>query len=468
MNFKSISFNIIRIILYIIILIFAYMLFNIFFNSFYKVCNVSISFESEYTGERPIEIYYLLDKGDEYNSDNMVGITDENQHFTYNGSIELPCQYISGLRLDFGDRNEGTVIIKSVSIKDYDGYMDIPLSELAQYPMNDIYVSNLSEDSLELTVSSYNKQSDSYLADPYIEIKDLQKTPYKNYSNIFSAIAAVILTLIIYKFVRLKSVYTMFIDLYGSRKLIFSLAKNDFKTKYAGSYFGVLWAFVQPVCTILVFWFVFQVGFRSSNVGNVPYILWFICGLIPWFFFSEAWGSSTNSLQEYSFLVKKVVFNVNILPLVKIISALFVHIFFIIFLVIVFVAYGIAPSLYWLQALYYCICMIMIVIGLSYVTSALLVFFKDLGQIMNIVLQFGMWLTPIMWSIDIIPGNLMWLFKLNPMYYVVQGYRDSFIYNVPFYNNIKQTLYFWLVTGVIMLIGCLLFRKLKPHFADVL
>lgn len=74
----------------------------------------------------------------------------------------------------------------------------------------------------------------------------------------------------------------------------------------------------------------------------------------------------------------------------------------------------------------------MLVISLSYITATLVVFFKDLGQIMNIILQFGMWLTPIMWQIDMIPDRFMWLFKLNPMYYVVQGYRDSMIYNVPF------------------------------------
>ena len=93
-------------------------------------------------------------------------------------------------------------------------------------------------------------------------------------------------------------------------------------------------------------WFVFQVGFRSNDIGNIPYILWFASGLIPWFFFSEAWNSATNSLTEYSFLVKKVVFKVHILPLVKVISNLFVHIFFVVFLVLFFIVYGIEPQVY--------------------------------------------------------------------------------------------------------------------------
>ena len=75
-------------------------------------------------------------------------------------------------------------------------------------------------------------------------------------------------------------------DLLSSRNLILSLALNDFRTKYAGSYFGVLWAFIQPIVTIFVFWFVFQIGLKVTPVDeNVPFSLWFMCGLIPGSFF---------------------------------------------------------------------------------------------------------------------------------------------------------------------------------------
>ena len=110
----------------------------------------------------------------------------------------------------------------------------------------------------------------------------------------------------------------------NNRKLIFSLAKNDFKTRFAGSYLGIFWAFVQPVVTILVYWFVFQVGFRNGTVDEFPFVLWLTAGLVPWFYFSEALMGATNSLLEYSYLVKKVVFNIDILPVIKVLSALFV------------------------------------------------------------------------------------------------------------------------------------------------
>lgn len=283
-----------------------------------------------------------------------------------------------------------------------------------------------------------------------------------------AVLGALAVVALIKKFIGLSAIYNTYKTLCSERKLIWSLAKNDFKRKYAGSYFGIIWAFVQPVCTIMLFWFVFQVGLRSTAVGNAPFLLWLMCGLVPWFFFSEAWNTASFSLIEYSFLVKKVVFQINILPAVKIVSALFVHIFFVAFMLLVFMLYGYRPDIYWFQCIYYSLCLVILILSISYMCSAVMVFFKDLSQIMNIALQFGMWLTPIMWNIDIIPSGLRWIFKLNPMYYIVQGYRDSLIGGIPFYYNMKQTAYFWLVAGLLMLGGFYIFGRLKPHFADVL
>ena len=112
-------------------------------------------------------------------------------------------------------------------------------------------------------------------------------------------------------------------------KLVWNLAKNDFKSRFAGSYFGVIWAFVNPIVTILLYWFVFEkalnAGAQITKAGiNVPFVLWLIAGMIPWFYFSEAWSSGTNSLIEYSYLVKKVVFDIRCLPVIKIISSSFI------------------------------------------------------------------------------------------------------------------------------------------------
>ena len=267
----------------------------------------------------------------------------------------------------------------------------------------------------------------------------------------------------------MKKILALPAELYQNRKLVLSLAKNDFKTKYAGSYLGIVWAFIQPIVTILVYWFVFSVGLKAGTVSDYPFALYLVSGIIPWFFFQDALNGGTNALIEYNYLVKKVVFKISILPIVKIISALFVHVFFVAFALLLCACYGYTPSLYTLQIIY-SVCTFLFVLGLVYATSAIVIFFRDLAQIIGIFLQVGVWLTPIMWDIDMLSSHpwLIKLFKLNPMYYVVTGYRDSMLGHVGIWNHVSWTIYFWVVTILLFGLGSVIFKRLKPHFADVL
>lgn len=269
--------------------------------------------------------------------------------------------------------------------------------------------------------------------------------------------------------VKSKSVILLLTDLSSNKMLIWNLAKNDFKTKYAGSYLGIIWAFINPIITILIYWFVFSYGLKAgSPVEGVPFILWFIAGLIPWFFFQDALVNSTNCMIEYSYLVKKVVFKISVLPIIKILSSLFVHVVFIVFLLLIAVIYGVRPSIIILQLIYYSLCTFFLVLGIAYATSAIVLFFKDLSQIISILLQIGMWMTPIMWSYTIMPEKYQWIVKLNPFFYIVEGYRDTLLVNVWFWERYFQTAYFWIIALTLFGTGALIFKKLKPHFSDVL
>lgn len=257
-------------------------------------------------------------------------------------------------------------------------------------------------------------------------------------------------------------------DIITNRKLLWQMTKRDFRQRYLGSYLGILWAFIQPAVTVLIFWFVFQVGFKSMPVNNFPFILWLVCGMFPWFFLSDSILSATNSVIESSFLVKKIVFRVELLPIVKIMSALVVHIFFVAVLFAMFAVYGYSVSIYNLQIIYYFFAMICLSLGLSWLTSSLTVFLRDVGQFVGMILQFGFWGTPIFWNLKMIPEQFQFILKLNPAYYLVEGYRQSFIYNEWFWEHLHLTAYFWTLTAVVMIIGAWCFKKLRPHFADVL
>ena len=270
----------------------------------------------------------------------------------------------------------------------------------------------------------------------------------------------------------LKTIFSLPADVYKNRRLVMKLAKNDFKTRYAGSYFGPFWAFVQPIVTIMVYCFVFSVGFRQNTDGiGIPFVLYLVAGIVPWFFFQDALVGGTNALLEYNYLVKKVVFNISVLPVVKIISALFVHGFFVVFTIILYAFYGRFPDWYYLQILYYSICVFILSLSLVYISCAVVVFFRDLTQIINIGLQVGVWLTPIMWVADTALKDhplIQKILQLNPMYYIVSGYRDAFVVKRWFFERPLWTLYFWLFTLVCFCFGNWVFKRLRIHFADVL
>ena len=257
------------------------------------------------------------------------------------------------------------------------------------------------------------------------------------------------------------------------RFLLSELVKKGIKLKYRRSYLGIVWAFIQPVITILVYWFVFSVGFRSGTGDlGVPFVLYLVAGIVPWFFFQDALIGGTNSLLEYNYLVKKVVFKVEILPVIKLISCLFVHVFFVAIMFIVFLVSGKRPQISWIQIIYYSFAASMYALALTYLTSAIQVFFKDMAQIVSICLQFGMWLTPIMYSEQLFldKGLTMapMILKLNPFYYIAAGYRDSMLTGDWFFMRPTLTVYFWAVTLITMLVGLKVFKRLRPHFSDVL
>ena len=257
------------------------------------------------------------------------------------------------------------------------------------------------------------------------------------------------------------------LEIYDKRRLIYELAKRNFQQQYMGSYLGFIWVFLQPLLFISILYTVFSLGFRSGSATDIPFAVYLITGMIAWLYFADILNSTTGIISGHSFLVKKVDFRLSILPLVKIFSGLVPHLFFLFIALIVAWINGFAPSLYSLQVLYYLAGMIALLIGLGWITSSTSLFVSDVRRVVGITVQFGFWLTPIFWNISMVPPQYQWIIKLNPMYYIVNGYRDSFIYHVPFWHHGRETLYFWAVTVVILYFGITVFGKLRPHFAEV-
>ena len=266
----------------------------------------------------------------------------------------------------------------------------------------------------------------------------------------------------------IRGFLTFFTDIIRERKVLFGLAKNDLKARFASSLLGGVWAFIQPLITLLVLWFVFEAGFKNPPVNNVPCIIWLAPAYLVWAFFSETLVAGTNCLMEYSYLVKKVNFRVSMIPMVKILSSAFIHVGFIAFIFFMLVACGVTITIYAVQVLYYFFCTCFLLLGFCWLLAAIAPFIKDVVNIVGVFVQIGFWVTPIFWSPD---GMAEWVEKIlqiNPMFYICQGYRDCFIDHIWFWERGNINLYFWGISAVCFVLGAFLFRKLRPQFADVL
>ena len=258
--------------------------------------------------------------------------------------------------------------------------------------------------------------------------------------------------------------------LFTQRKNIMKLVWSDFSQCYLSSYLGFVWAIISPLIMMFVLTLVFQVGFRVQPAhGSIPFTAWLLCGMVPWLYFAESLTSSAQSVTSYAFLVRKSVFRISYLPVIRLCSSAIIHAALLGFMLIVLLYFNFYPSLYWIQFFYYFLCMYTFLLGMAWLTSSLSVFVPDIVNLLSVCTNLGFWVTPIFWDKNLLPPQWQWIFTINPAYYIVQGYRDTFIENRwlwerPFTEHFAFVL--WLV--IALFLGSIVFKHLRPHFADVI
>ena len=266
--------------------------------------------------------------------------------------------------------------------------------------------------------------------------------------------------------------YIIFVNLIKKFRVhggtIKTMAITEIRSRYVDTIGGLIWAVVHPLLIILVYWFVFSVGFKITPPGGAPFILVFLSGFIPWTIFNETLVSNTRVIQANSHLVTKTVFPTEILPVVRLLVSLVTHFIMLFVLMIIIFISDISFSIYNFQFLYYLFALTILTLGLSWLLSSINLFFRDTAHILQALLPLWFWLTPIVWFREMIPQQYQWLLDLNPLVYIVEGYKKSFIYYSPFWEDISSAAYFWSIGIVAFVVGGLVFRKLKPEFAEVL
>ena len=249
----------------------------------------------------------------------------------------------------------------------------------------------------------------------------------------------------------------VFKNLYEYRELLKSSIKKDVGGKYKNSVLGVLWSFLYPLLQIAVYAIVFPLIMRS-NMEN--YTVFVCCGLIPWNFFSTAISRSSFTMIENGNILKKVYFPREILP-ISVVTSEAVNFVISTIIILAFVL-GTGMGLTWYVIFYPVILLIqyILLIGISLFVSSITVYFRDLQHFIGIALQL------LFYATNIIPESYQWILRLNPMTFIIDGYRSIFYYQQqPDFISLGITL---LVSLILCVVGYLLFSKLQKRFAEEL
>lgn len=246
--------------------------------------------------------------------------------------------------------------------------------------------------------------------------------------------------------------------------MISSLVKRDLRGRYKGSVLGFLWTFLNPLLQLIVYTFVFSVIMRA---GIEDYYLFLFVALVPWTFFSTSVGGGAGCITSQQNLVNKIYFPREVLPVSYVLSQLINMLlsFIVVAAVLIISGKGINLAVWW----YLPIIILqetLLAFGLTLLVSGITVYFRDMQFLLNIVLMAWQFLSPVMYSVDMVPEQFRGVFNLNPMTPIIVAYRD-----VLYYKQAPELRTFILGTlmGIVMLvIGWISFGKLKKHFAEVL
>lgn len=251
-------------------------------------------------------------------------------------------------------------------------------------------------------------------------------------------------------------------EIYAYREMIFSLVRRDLKGRYKGSVLGFLWTFINPLLQLGVYTMVFSVIMRN---GIKDYYLFLFVALIPWIFFSTSLSGGASCIWAQKEMVKKIYFPREVLP-ISFVTTQFVNMilsFLVIFAVLIISGKGLNP----IAMLYLPIIMIveyMLALGVALIASAITVYLRDVEYILGIITMAWQFLTPVMYSIDMVPEKLMPLFNLNPMTPIIVAYRDILYYGqVP---KLQTLLHASMLGILLMVVGMASFSVLKRHFAE--
>ena len=252
-----------------------------------------------------------------------------------------------------------------------------------------------------------------------------------------------------------------FKELYHYRELLKTNVKKDIRGKYKGSFLGILWSFINPLLQVLVYALVFP---YIMKVETENYLIFLICGIIPWTWFITSISQGTTSITNNANLIKKVYFPREILPISVVTSGLVNFLISCIIILIFVLLGGLTISWHLIFLPFIIIVQYLFTLALIFVLSAFNVYVKDVEYIVAFIINMLFYATPILYTTEMFSGPILWLFRLNPLAHLINAYRDVFyVHHIPNLINLSILLG---VSILLVVICYIIFKKLEKRFAE--
>lgn len=267
-----------------------------------------------------------------------------------------------------------------------------------------------------------------------------------------------------------ESVRTILQDHVRYRKQILKLAMSDLRRTYRASALGWAWAIIKPLVSIFVYWFAFSFGLRrGDDIAGYPFVLWLICGIVPWFYMSEMLTGGTECILRNRYLVTKMKYPVSTIPTFTSISKFCVHVLLVLASILVFIATGNMPTIYMLQLPFYMLCNFLFFTGWAFFAAPIAAVSSDFSNLVKSFVTAIFWLSGVLWNMDSVTNAAVRTFQhVNPVTFICNGYRNCFIYGVWFWEQPKRLLYFGILLVLLYAAGFWSYRRARSEMADVL
>ncbi|SFE74921.1 ABC transporter permease [Alteribacillus iranensis] len=268
----------------------------------------------------------------------------------------------------------------------------------------------------------------------------------------------------------MKAVVSVMKELWHNMYLINRLALYEIKIKNKNNYFGEAWEIFTPLFFIAIYWFVFGYGIRSNeDVDGIPFLNWMLAAITIWFFVQPAVTQGSKAIYTKVRMVSKMNFPTSVIPVYVVVSRLYPHLVLLMIILLYMQFTGYPINLYYIQLPYYLAGMLLLVISFVLLSSTITTVFRDVQLFIQSTIRVFLYITPFLWVTETLPEFVQSFMKINPLYYLVEGFRAS-IFGESWYliENWQYTLYFWAVVLVLFSIGAILHMRFRRHFIDFL